>query len=154
MTSKPVTPYGYTIFCDDIREEVSGKISYMGIYRSSLIVNGKLPVTLPKFCLAVSYVMRPEDVETLENDLEIKVFLPGGKGDAAAVMSVTREQMRATRAPHTDDPLLQIAANITFSPLELAQEGLIQVRAYNGATEWKLGALQVSERPEMDASPD
>jgi len=32
--------YGDTIFCDDIRHEVGGKASYIGIYRTNLYING------------------------------------------------------------------------------------------------------------------
>ena len=48
-----------TIFCDDIRHEISGKISYIGVYSNDLIVPS-LPVTLPKLCLSVK-VVTPAD---------------------------------------------------------------------------------------------
>ena len=44
-----------TIFCDDIRNEMGGKLSYIGVYSGRLIVS-KFPVTLPKLCLALNIV--------------------------------------------------------------------------------------------------
>jgi hypothetical protein len=41
-----------TIFCDDIRHELGGKLSYIGVYSGRLIVPD-FPVTLPKLCVAV-----------------------------------------------------------------------------------------------------
>ena len=38
------------IFCDDIRQEVGGKLSFMGCYQGELIVP-MAPVALPKLCL-------------------------------------------------------------------------------------------------------
>ena len=43
----------FTTFCDDIRQEIGGKLSYMGVYSSDLYVGG-FPITLPKFCVAPS----------------------------------------------------------------------------------------------------
>jgi hypothetical protein len=42
-----------TLFCDDIRHEVGGKLSYIGVYSGGLFVRA-FPVTLPKLCLAPS----------------------------------------------------------------------------------------------------
>lgn len=44
-----------TIYCDDIRREVGGKISYIGVYSGALLVTA-FPVTLPKLCLSINIV--------------------------------------------------------------------------------------------------
>jgi hypothetical protein len=44
-----------TIFCDDIRHEVGGKLSYIGVYSGRLLVPG-FPLSLPKLCVAVRAV--------------------------------------------------------------------------------------------------
>lgn len=41
------------IFCDDIRQEVGNKLSYMGCYQSEIIVQ-VTPVALPKLCIYAS----------------------------------------------------------------------------------------------------
>ena len=43
------------IYCDDIREEVGGKISLMGIYTGDMIVSS-MPLLLPKLCITVNAV--------------------------------------------------------------------------------------------------
>jgi len=45
--------YVTAIFCDDIRHEVGGKISYMGCYQSEIVVQ-TAPVLLAKLCVFVS----------------------------------------------------------------------------------------------------
>jgi hypothetical protein len=44
-----------TIFCDDIRHELGGKLSYIGVYSGHLFVPA-FPVILPKLCLALSVI--------------------------------------------------------------------------------------------------
>jgi len=41
------------IFCDDIRQEIGSKLSYMGCYQDEIIVQ-MMPVVLPKLCVSVS----------------------------------------------------------------------------------------------------
>ncbi|KAB2843437.1 MAG: hypothetical protein F9K47_06940 [Burkholderiales bacterium] len=47
--------YLQTVFCDDIRHEVAGKLSYIGVYGPQLFVPS-FPITLPKLCLTVRVV--------------------------------------------------------------------------------------------------
>lgn len=44
-----------TLFCDDIRHEMGGKLSYIGVYSGGLFVPS-FPFTLPKLCLSVRIV--------------------------------------------------------------------------------------------------
>lgn len=48
MSDKPV--HDFTIFCDDIREESSGKLIIIGLYAKDIVLATPLPVTLPKLC--------------------------------------------------------------------------------------------------------
>ncbi|MCR4303837.1 MAG: hypothetical protein NUV63_06370 [Gallionella sp.] len=47
------------IFCDDIRQEIGGKLSFMGCYQGELIVP-MAPVALPKLCLYAT-IWTPKD---------------------------------------------------------------------------------------------
>lgn len=40
-----------TLFLDDIREEVSGKFSLIGLYGKDMVLGIAPPITLPKFCI-------------------------------------------------------------------------------------------------------
>ena len=52
--------YGMTIFCDDIREELSGKISLIGVYGGDLVVNAPFPLWLPRICFLINAFFNPE----------------------------------------------------------------------------------------------
>lgn len=54
------------IYCDDIREEVGNKVSYMGVYAGELRIPGA-PVLLGKLCMAVRmHTPIGQPFETLE----------------------------------------------------------------------------------------
>lgn len=48
-----------TIFCDDIRHEVNGKLSLIGVYSSHMLVPS-FPMTVPQLCLVLS-VLTPAE---------------------------------------------------------------------------------------------
>ena len=50
-------PFGVTIFSDDVRQEVSGKISIIGVYQNRLIIEGKPPQVLPKLAFSFFFVI-------------------------------------------------------------------------------------------------
>ena len=43
--------YGYSIFCDDIRNEPGGKLSFIGCYNGVILISGQFPLVLPKLCV-------------------------------------------------------------------------------------------------------
>src|SRR5208282_5784869 len=47
------------IFCDDIRQEVGNKLSYMGCYTGQMFVQA-FPLALPKVCVAM-HAVTPAD---------------------------------------------------------------------------------------------
>src|SRR5687768_9520791 len=53
MNEENTAPVAYTIFCDDLRQEVGNKVSYMGAYQGMMFVRS-FPVLLPKLCAAVT----------------------------------------------------------------------------------------------------
>jgi len=65
----PTLPGGHVLFCDDIREEVTGKITYIGSYTNVMFVR-VLPATIPQFCIVVTILTEVDDTD----DLTIKVF--------------------------------------------------------------------------------
>ena len=75
-------PYGYTIFCDDIRDEVGGKTSFIGTYRGVMRIHGDLPITLPKFCIYAVFVgERGRQID----ELVLSIFLPGDTDVAPSI---------------------------------------------------------------------
>ena len=59
ITDNSPEAYGYTIFCDDIRAEVGGKLTYVGSYSGTMLVHGSFPTIVPKLALGIVYCRRP-----------------------------------------------------------------------------------------------
>jgi hypothetical protein len=70
-----INRYSHTIWCDDIRQEIGNKPSFMGVYTSQLVVPS-LPTVLPRLSLAL-WIVTPK--ETPFEKLSIKVLHSNGK---------------------------------------------------------------------------
>lgn len=60
-----------TLLCDDVRQEVGGKISLMGIYSKDIIVNN-VPTILP----IINFVIMFEDIKEPFSTLFVTVVTP------------------------------------------------------------------------------
>lgn len=138
---------GHTIFCDDIRAEIGGKTTFVGVYDGVMIVHGDFPFLLPKFGMAIRY-MEQRGIFTAE-PVTLRVFVPGDADDSPSfVAMLPAEEARKTVQMHPNaDPnalrYLLIGSNIVLSPFVIARPGEIKVRAECGSEIVKLGSLLV-----------
>jgi hypothetical protein len=146
-------PYGHTVICDDIREEINGKITYVGVYQSDLIVNVPFPTSLPMLCFGVFY-NSPRELAHEMAGMEIRVYFPGDSEDAPTVKLPGNPDVSPEFAtPDRSAPPLSILVGPqqtqakflvrTFMP-PLKEAGHIRVRALlkSGRIVY-LGALEV-----------
>jgi len=153
-TLDPPEIYGYTIFCDDIRQEIGGKFSYIGVYSGFMFVPA-FPITLPKLCLAISLLQRRE---ILEANIGLRIFLPGETDDNTPSIQaefqelkegIIAEQTAAEVAalPKPDISFVAMHAKMLFSPIVITQAGDIRVRAIRRGELIRLGGLRVHIAP-------
>jgi hypothetical protein len=147
--------WGFSLFCDDIRPEVGGKISAMGLYQEQFITQNALPIVVPKFCILVMYY---EIVDRIQADAELRVFLPNDAADSPTV----RLPINRAEFPEVDpssialeegqEAIRHLRIPVIFTPLHLSLEGRIKVRlSYSDGQVLKLGGLQV--RPLAEGEP-
>lgn len=143
----PTTPYGYVIFCDDIREEKGAKNSYMGMYNGTLFVPA-FPVVIPRLALGVHYNERPGESD---EPVKLKIIMSWDEGNPLEV-DLPIEQMRSQPRPDyvdaSDDPLVGFLANFQIANLIVPTAGRIRVRAFRGENEYRLGSLHIVPQPE------
>jgi len=152
MTNLPSTPSGSVVFCDDIRQEVGGKVSFIGVYGGDMILNAPLPASVLSLCLAISYVER---LGESSEPVELRIYFPGDDKDKPTRRArIPIEQMReeATAASIAKGTLLVARVMARISPALIRQEGDISAHAYRGDDEVELGALEVTVR-EAQAKP-
>jgi hypothetical protein len=142
------SPRGYCTFCEDIRQEISGKQTFVGVIPGSeLTILGPLPAVVGKFCISVMFRQRFSD--SLEM-VSIEVHLPGDDDDKPSMKAeFSLEEAVAKMPPPSDidDPFIGIGMKFEFHPLELKSEGRIQVSAVKGGKRYRIGSLKVISRP-------
>jgi hypothetical protein len=147
---EPLDFVGNAIFCDDIRQEVDQKASYIGVYSAgTMIVNGAFPVTLSKLGIALTFAQRRE---LFVPNIGIRIFLPGDTDEKA---SIEAEAAPGAAMPALDEdmPMVMIVAQLLLSPLVISQPGAIRVRVLREGLLHRLGVLQVKALSEASGSP-
>jgi hypothetical protein len=139
--------YGYSIFCDDIRNEAGGKLSFIGCYNGVIFISGQFPLVLPKLCVH-THIFSPASQPF--NSIVVRCYLPGDDRPFSeeAIETPRRSEQNelvANLKTNTDAPLFIVAAtSLIFTPLELRSSGLLRVRALIDAEqELRLGSLRI-----------
>jgi hypothetical protein len=152
--------YGYTVFCDDIRQESDGKFIFIGVYSGAMIVHVPFPVKLATFAMSTTILQRKEGFVPR---IGLRVFLPGDAEDVASIQIEAGETvdgaiLAATSAmidtlhPDTQIPneerYVSMLANSKFVQLEIKQPGVIKVRGVIGDNMVRFGIMRVSPPPQ------
>jgi hypothetical protein len=140
--------YGYSVFCDDIRNEVGGKLSFIGCYNAVMFVEPRFPFVLSKFCAHVHLV---SPASQPYRSIVVRCYAPGQEEPIleepiAAPAPLDQMKLVAELEPaHAAPRLIVAATSLIFSPLRIEAPGLISIRAVvDGADgELGLGSLRV-----------
>jgi hypothetical protein len=140
--------WGTTIFCEDIRAEVDGKITLVGVYPSEMQVHAPFPLTMPKFGLWIRYIEVPN---TMAGDGKLYVWLPG-EGTPTVETNVPINRTEIPSKPQIDmddisERLLMMQIPLLISPMVLQRPGRIRVRMHFDKMVVGLGALRILEAP-------
>lgn len=141
--------YGYSIFCDDIRNEAGGKLSFIGCYNAVMLTTQKFPLVLSKFCIHF-HVFSPATQPY--KSVTARCYVPGEREPVAQEpievpgMAEQRSLLESLPKDCSAPPYIVVASSLVFSPLEIREPGLIHVRVVvNGEPdELHLGSLQVA----------
>ena len=148
--------FGHTIFCDDIRFEVDGKFTYVGVYQGTMYVHAVFPVTLPKFAIAISFYQKKE---IFTPSLGLRVFMPGDTEDKASIEGEIKggssdAEIRATiESSDSEKPFVQLGTTAIFTSFVINKPGLIKVRILRNSEMHRLGILRVVSAPVQVQQP-
>lgn len=149
--------FAHATYCDDIRQELGGKLTLVGVYGGSLLVPS-FPVILPKLCLVLQIVtsadsplkelkirVRKDESIIAEGELEV--------GDLQAGFEAVATDSDETAAEA--DSRFIISAHFVFSPIKFDEPGAIRVRVETENGELKANALRIRQaKPSDDDIPD
>ena len=144
-----MTRYAHATYCDDIRQELGGKLTLVGVYSGSLLVPS-FPVILPKLCLVLQIVTA---ADSPLKELKIRVLMDEAviaEGELAvgdleagfAAMASERDSDDST--PEADRRFL-LGAHFIFSPIKFDGPGAIRVRIDTENGELKANALRIEQ---------
>lgn len=140
--------FGHTIFCDDIRFEIDGKVTYVGVYNAGvMLVRSEFPITIPKFCLGMSFNQKKV---LFQSKLGLRIFLPGDSDEKPSIEG----EMQAPTIPASignepDGEYTMIGSNMILSPFSIEKPGRIKVRILREGVLHRIGTLRVM--PYVDA---
>lgn len=109
-----------TVFCDDVRHEIGGKVTYVGIYGGTMFVNS-FPAELPKLYLIatisvpIDQCLKNAKLLVLQDNAAVAEF------EVPPTPEVTKEEI--------DDEVFGFSVSymICFSPLKASEESKIKV---------------------------
>lgn len=125
------------IYCDDIREEVGNKVSYMGIYSKDLFVP-TAPVVLPKLCIAVKVVT---DMTDPFRELEVRIL----KGEDEVELLTTGPIPGPPDDWTSEDNSTFMVAQMAFmlAPYQIDGDTILRIRARTEREDLKGRALRI-----------
>lgn len=137
-----------TIYCDDIRQEIGGKLSLMGVYNGVMYVQ-QFPVTLPKFWVVATFVTSKDEAP---KSLKFRVFK---NNEPLADLDATPEhlqQLAAAREPVVPMPdgsrsVISTQTQVCFTPLLLDAPCVLRVAAITDKDEVRGLGLQIQQQP-------
>ena len=143
-----------TLFCDDIRQEVAGKVSFIGVYSSMLFVQS-FPVVLPKLCLAVKLV-------STANDQMDRIRLQVLKDDELVREMIVDEQQLAAASDSAEDSPNEAESHgfqvtqffVVFSPMRFEKPCTLRVRLQVDDDELPGVGLAVAKLPDDQKNRD
>lgn len=134
--------YMHTIFCDDVRQEVGNKVSFMGIYGPQMFV-ANIPWVLPKICIAID-VRTP--VGKPFKQLKFRLF----RGDDLLSETDVPDETLAQNAPRldvTDTHYLAVGFVAQIGPIVVNEPFLLRARAITETEELRGAALSIELAP-------
>lgn len=126
------------IYCDDVRQEVGNKLSYMGVYTGELNIP-TAPLMLPKLCIAIKAVCDSKDPFEA---LEIRILRV--KGIEETELLSTGPTVLPPKPSSEGEPRYMIAQFMCMlAPFQIDEEFLIRIRAKTEREELRGAGLRI-----------
>lgn len=135
----------HAIFCDDIRQEIGNKVSFMGCYQGELFVPF-VPLMLPKLCVQVTVTT------TVERPLKaLTVRLDQGTNQLA-VIEISGDELARAIPPATEDTTrLAASVGVMLAPFTITEPGQLRVMVITEEGEMLGPRLRIKVMPQADA---
>ncbi len=116
----------FCLFSDDIRHEINGKVSLIGLYQGGMNIAGQLPVPLPRLVIS-AYINTPVDqpfqdvnVDLMLNDQVLQNVTPPPQ---------SVKDMQDSTPQYSDSRTISMLMVLVLQPFNVTEEGRLFVRA-------------------------
>lgn len=160
MIHFPSLPSGFVVYCDDIRQEVGGKITLVGAYADEMTIFEVAPVVLPQLRALVVCRFPPNSPP---NGARVKViYTRKGEEDVTlldADLGVDYDNDEPIEEPLTDETsngpdtfsFGELRTLISLNGIRILGPGFVRTRIMIGEDEVRLGALEVKLQPTSES---
>jgi len=147
---------GSVIFCDDVREEIGLRRTFIGVCGPYLAIP-KLPTLLPKFCVvttlichhgrfpksfAVRVTYGTDEIQKIE--LTPKELLEW-ENDVEPMLATEVDEF-----PENDPPKARLTVELAISPFVIRNEGRLAAHIDTDQGTVRVGSLQISVDPDIE----
>lgn len=140
MGSAVNAPYVFCLYADDIRQEVSEKVSLMGIYQGGMNVAGPAPQALPKLVVS-AFFNTPVDYPV--SDVSIDVVLGDEVLQKIALPSETVREAQASLRKNPTVRHLSMQMVCVLQPLVITGDGTLRVRVRADSETFESNGLEI-----------
>lgn len=142
----PTEPFGTTIFCDEIRQEVNGKLMFLGVYQSEMIFKNPFPQTVGRLAACAIYT-EPLSMEAAPIKLRADL-IEGEAGDGATATSIFRIEFgsRPAAAAHQDSSIATLNFLVDMPPFTVKAPSLLRLYVERGERRLQIGTLKINAR--------
>ncbi|TKA90374.1 DUF6941 family protein [Halopseudomonas bauzanensis] len=138
--------HAHVLYCDDIRHELGGKITFVGAYGASLLVN-EFPVTMPKLCARLDLVT---PASRLFEHIEIQILLNEKKiGDLKLASDELNKSQPEHHISSVRDDQSELAQTLhfdfVFSPIQLDAPGRLRIIVNTESEELQVLSLSIGK---------
>lgn len=149
MIINPSLPHGFVIFCDDVREEVSGKTTIVGAYGQDLVFQSAAPATLSQIAVSTWYRLSPDRMPTA---VEFRLVYETEAGEESILNSMTFDldqsmfpQMpQQSQSDPNSTPFWELRHVSRHEHVTFLQPGRLKCRVHFDGNEVRIGTLKVS----------
>jgi hypothetical protein len=122
-----ISRYLDVIYCDDIRNEVGNKFSYIGIYTRELNIPS-VPLLLPKLCIVVKVV---SDINDPIESVVVRVVITKDHEETELISTGTLIMPHSTELHERDNDSTCVLTQMQFvlSPFQIDEESTLRVKA-------------------------
>lgn len=140
--------YVHTLYCDDVRTEVGGKMTFVGVYQNQLVVHHLGPVSLPKLCV-VATAQTPK-----EKPFERLCFKLLQDDTVLQEIEIPPEALQMAITLSDNDPnsaFQSYGMILTLQPFNIEKSCVLRIRAETESEELAASALRVVLAPPEEA---